>query len=129
MIGPAIANKCVQSSIRRKERVYSGEYHPKSYFEEKYKDRQDLLQDFLEAAPQFVDTDTKEALWCETEVSISESTVHEDIKELEKQSNDELLGPDLGQYLEIKLQARRTLSEVLLRRGVQRPSKPIAKGA
>ena len=107
MIGPAIENKCVQSNIRRKERVYSGDYHPKSYFEEKYKDRPDILQKVLENAQQSVHPDTNETLWRETKVSSSESIVHEDIEQLEKKLTDTLLGPDVGRLFEIKVKARR----------------------
>ena len=51
VIGPELADKLIK--------VQSYTYS--AYFEEKYKDRQDLLRDFLEAAPQFVDTDTKDS--------------------------------------------------------------------
>ena len=59
--------------------------HPKSYFEEKYKDRPDLLQKVLTSVPQLVHPDTKECMWYDTKVSHTDSTVHTEKKELEMQ--------------------------------------------
>ena len=69
----------------RSLRRHRGEFHQKSYFEEKNKDSPDILRDLLENAPQWVHPDTKETLWRETKISSSESYVNEEIKALETQ--------------------------------------------
>ena len=53
-------------------------HYLKSYFEEEYKDRPDIMQKVFENAPRWTHPDTKEDLWRHTKVSCNAITVHED---------------------------------------------------
>ena len=56
---------------------HGGDFHQKSYFEDKYKDRPNILQDVLGNAEQMWDAEREEMLLRDTKVGRTDNTVYE----------------------------------------------------
>ena len=78
-----------KTKTKKAEEILGGEFHPKDFFEDKYKNNPDALANLFANAPTVVHPDTKETMWRDTKVNSSELEVTEEKKEFNMQVQHE----------------------------------------